>query len=84
MTGIEYLRCPYCGYFEGMHGKKPPRRTGYYRVKMFNNTLIFNCNRCGKSFRHSTIGSVILWADMTKAERGAFRQQKYREKQNGK
>jgi len=69
-----YFQCAYCPKWVGEHGKKVPRTIGHYRVKIIADyILIFRCDRCLNSFRVTMLGGILRWADMTQAERLAFR-----------
>jgi len=72
---IRFFQCPYCEPFQGGHKKAVPKNTGKYRVKILEHRhiLIFQCQKCSKSFRVRMMGKVLLWADMTPEERTAFK-----------
>ena len=74
---IHYLRCPYCGPVGG-HGKTVGKRVGLFRIKeLYNNVLIFECQKCLRVFRKMTVGSTLGWKDLSVAERKAFRQREF-------
>ena len=69
---MQYMRCPYCGR-PGGHNQPVSKKTGVFRVKqLYNNVLIFECQKCLKVCRKATVGSILLWRDMSATEKKAF------------
>lgn len=74
----QYLQCPYCTRFNGGHGIRVPKNIGLYRVKqIYDNILILQCQKCRKVFRVAMRGSMLLWSDMDRQERQAFKKEKW-------
>ena len=74
----KYMRCPYedCfgNRFEPGSGNKIPKNIGLYKVKeLDNNVLVFQCQRCLRSFRVCMRGGPLLWEDMTLSEQRSFK-----------
>lgn len=69
-----YFQCPYCPVYLGTPKRKLPKRIGQYKVKWIEtkNVLIFQCQRCGRSFRVLMFGQPLLWGDMSFDEQRAF------------
>jgi len=65
---VRYFRCPYCGR-PGAHGHTVAKTVGWFRIQqIYTNVLILKCKKCAKICRVQMIGSVLEWADMSKAE----------------
>ena len=74
---IHYLRCPYCGK-PGSHGNTVGKRVGLFRIKeLYNNILIFECQKCLRVFRKMTVGATLSWKDLSAAERKVFRKREF-------
>jgi len=71
----KYFQCCYCTPWQnGGHGQRVPKSVGHYRVKIIADyILIFQCDKCTKTFRVTQLGGVLRWADMTHQERTAFK-----------
>jgi len=70
----QYFQCPYCMKYVGGPGKKVPKNIGKYKVKIIGEVnLVFQCQKCTKSFRIKMMGSPLLWDDMSVAEKKAFK-----------
>lgn len=81
---ISYFTCPYCLPFKGGHGRKVPKTIGKYRVKVINDLLlVFQCQKCSKSFRVKMMGSPLLWSDMSVMEKKAFQKPEWVHKKTG-
>jgi len=77
----KYFTCPYCTYWKGSHGSKVPKTIGKYRVKILQDyILIFQCQRCMKTFRVKMVGKILKWDDMSASERKTFKQKKWNKK----
>ena len=65
------LQCPYCNRYDGGHGKKVPHTIGHFKIRaLYNGTVhIYQCVKCLKPFRLTTVGSMLMWADMSSEER---------------
>lgn len=82
MSGtMRLFQCPYCLPFPSKTGKKTPFRIALYKVKYIpENILIFQCQKCASSFRVKMMGDILMWSDMSSAERKAFgRREEYHE-----
>lgn len=78
-TRVRFFRCPYCGR-DGGHNKKVGKNVGMFRVKeLYNNILIFECQKCRKTCRKRTVGSTLQWVDMSDEERKAFKDRRFKE-----
>ena len=78
MNNTHYFQCPYCSKFETAHGKRVPKTVGKYRVKKYNDFLIFKCARCSKEFKIKYMPKLFLWSKMTNKERDAFKLKHYK------
>ena len=69
-SNTKYFQCLYCIPFIGGHGKKVPRTVGNYRVRQVGDTtLLFQCQKCIKTFKIRMIGVPLRWEDMADVEK---------------
>jgi len=69
-VGIGYLQCLYCIPYKSEPGKKAPKSVGKYRVKRIGDTiLLFECQKCNKTFKSRIIGMPLRWEDMADVEK---------------
>ncbi len=74
---VHYFRCPYCGRAGG-HSKKVSKSVGLFRVKqLYTNVLIFECQKCLRVCRKSTVGSTLKWQDLSPEEKKAFQKREF-------
>ena len=82
---VSYFRCPYCPDYEGGHGQRLPKNIGLFKVKqLYNNVLIFECQRCKKICRKLSFGTTLQWVDMSHEEKQAFKKDAYIKYKGGK
>lgn len=77
-TRVRYFRCPYCAEKEGGHAQRLSKSAGLFKVKeLFDNVLIFECQRCRRVCRAKKVGSTLLWEDMSAEEKKVFKKERF-------